>query len=33
MAHTRKLGLVLRITLNPQRSREHELPNRSAEAR
>ena len=32
MAHTRKLSLVLRVTLDPQRGREHELPNRSAEA-
>ena len=33
MAHTRKLSLILRIALNPQRSREHELAHRSAEAR
>ena len=32
-AHTLKLLLIRRITLNPQTRREHELPDRSAEAR
>ena len=32
MAHTRKLSFILRVTLNPQRSREHELSDRGAEA-
>lgn len=32
MANTPKLALILRIRLNPQTSREHELSNRGAEA-
>ena len=32
MAHTLKLLLIRRVTLDAQRGREHELPDRGAEA-